>query len=95
MAEALLGPTGRYATANIEAFYQLPWSSQDAAIIMEQWEQVTEIPEVPGGYYVSRNLDNAFRACVYRRENTRETLAAWNKSSNDEIARKRKEFKLD
>lgn len=95
MAEALLGPTGRYATANMEAFRQLPWSSQDAAIIMEQWDQITEIPEIPGGYYVSRNLDNAFRACVYRRENTRETLSTWNKSSNDEIARKRKEFNLD
>ncbi len=95
MAEALLGPTGRYATANLEAFRQLPWSSQDAAVILEQWEQITEIPEIPGGYYVSRNLDNAFRACVYRRENTRETLSTWNQSSNDEIARKRKEFHLN
>ena len=95
MVEAMLGPIGRYATANLEAFERLAWPEKDAASIKEQWEQVTEIPEVPGGYYVARDLDNAFRACVYRRENTRETLLYWNKSSNDEIRRKRREFHLD
>lgn len=93
--EALLGSAGRYATANQEAFDRLPWQEEDAEKIRLQWREVTEIPEVPGGYYVSRNLDNAFRACVYRKENKRELLGYWNKSSNDEIRRKREEFHLN
>jgi len=93
--EAMVGPAARYATANQEAFERLAWPKQDAETIKKQWQQVTEIPEIPGGYYVSRSLDNAFRACVYRKENTRETLAYWNKYSNDEITRKRRECGLE
>ena len=53
-----------------------------------------DLPEVPGGYYVTRNIDNAFRACVYRGENPREMLLKWTAETNKEISRKRREYGL-
>lgn len=92
--EIVLGPTARYATANIDAFNKMPWSKKEAELILRQWEHVREIPEVPGSYYTSRNLDNAFRACVVRQENPREMLTYWTNATNMEIKRKLKEFGL-
>ena len=47
---------------------------------------MVDLPEVPGGYYISRNLDNAFRACVYKFSNPREMLSHWTYETNKEIA---------
>ncbi len=93
--EALLGAAARYTTANVEGFYNLPWSKTEIELIESQWKDVLEIPEVPGGYYIARNLDNAFRSSVFRSETPREMLTYWTLESNKEIARKRREFGLD
>ena len=90
--EDILGPAGRYNTANLEAFDALPWSSAQAAQIKAQWKQVRETPEIPGSYYTSRNLDNAFRSVLFDDENERESLYYWNRETDQEIARKRVEF---
>jgi len=63
-------------------------------MLQEQWSNVEEFAEVPGGYYISRNLDNAFRACVYRYENPREMLRYWTKETNEEIQRRLTEYRL-
>ena len=60
-----------------------------------QWDHVEELPEIPGGYYVSRNLDNAFRAVVLSGNDERESLFYWTSSTNEEIARKRHEMGLN
>lgn len=62
---------------------------------MSQWTLVVEIPEVLGGYYTSRNIDNAFKAVIYDNDNYREALNYWNRKTNEEIGRKRKEFGLE
>ncbi len=49
---------------------------------------MVEIPEVTGGYYVSRNIDNAFRAVYYNSENPRENLYYWMNMVNEELLRK-------
>ena len=79
----------------MEGFYNLPWSKTEIELIESQWKDVLEIPEVPGGYYIARNLDNAFRSSVFRSETPREMLTYWTLESNKEIARKRREFGLD
>lgn len=56
---------------------------------------VREIPEVLGGYYLIRGLDNAFRDVVYEGKNPRESLVLYDKQVNGEIQRKRKEFGLE
>lgn len=92
--ESIVGTAARYTSANTEAVKRLPWSDTELELLFAQWENVRELPEVPGGYYVTRNIDNAFRACVYRGENPREMLLKWTAETNKEITRKRKEYGL-
>lgn len=92
--ESLLGPAGRYATANIEAMRRLPWSVEEYSKLRAQWEWVRGVPEVPGGYMIGRYLDNAFRRVVYHAEPVRDTLIEYNRMINEEITRKREEFGL-
>lgn len=93
--ESLMGAAARYPTANIEALAQLPWSVQAYNKLMEQWEWVEGIPQVPGGYFVSRHLDNAFRSVVFHGTNPRETLLDYVRVINEEIDNKRLEFGLE
>ena len=59
--EELLGKAGRYNTANIAAMNQIPWSGTLYKGLTAQLEWTAAVPEIPGGYYTSRYLDNAFR----------------------------------
>ncbi|MBS1327103.1 MAG: extracellular solute-binding protein, partial [Oscillospiraceae bacterium] len=93
--EALLGPSGRFNPANRAAFDNLPWNKTEAAAIRAQWQTVTFLPQVPGGYYVDRNLTNAFRRTVFYNRNYREALLEYNREIQLEITRKRREFGLD
>ena len=93
--EMALGEAARYTPANQEALERLGWTAAESAKLREQWDSVVDLPEVPGGYYIARNLDNAFRACVYKYSNPREMLNYWTYETNKEIARKRREFHLD
>jgi len=92
--ESLLGPAGRYATANVEAMRRLPWSVDELNKLMAQWEWVRGVPEALGGYMIGRYLDNAFRRVVYDSEPVRDTLIEYNRMINEEIVRKRAEFGL-
>ncbi|QHW35010.1 extracellular solute-binding protein [Paenibacillus rhizovicinus] len=92
--EGLMGAAARYPTANTEALAELPWPVKDYRSLQEQWEWVQGIPEVPGGYYTGRQIDNAFRKVVNENANARETLYDYTRSINDEISLKRSEFKL-
>lgn len=90
--ENVLGAAGRYNPANVQAMEGLRWSGEELEIIMEQWSYVVELPELPGSYYVSRNIDNAFKEVYYDQANARETLNYWTKQINEELERKRNEF---
>ena len=90
--ESRMGIAGRNTPANIKAFDSLGWSDEDESNLKTQWGAVEEIAEVPGGYYTSRNLDNAFKSVVYKAKNAREQLYYWDKQTNNELARKWKEF---
>ena len=93
--ETLMGTASRYNPANIAAMEQLSWSQEELSILKEQRSWIREIPEVPGGYYTSRCIDNAFRNVVLKSENYREALLEQNVIINTEISRKRREFFLD
>jgi len=58
--ESLMGSSARVATANLEALANLAWPVDDYNELMAQFEQVKGIPQVPGGYYTWRNINNAF-----------------------------------
>lgn len=92
--EAIMGVAARYNTANIGAFFQLGWTDSESAVIKEQWKSVTAIDQIPGNYFISRCLTNAFRNTVDQKENAVRMLNTYNDDMNSEITRKRKEFKL-
>ncbi|GAA3400535.1 extracellular solute-binding protein [Paenibacillus hodogayensis] len=92
--EGLMGAAARYPTANVAAMAELPWPAKDYARLERQWEWVKGVPEVPGGYFTGRHLDNAFREVVNRNRNARETLYDYTSDINEEIALKRGEFGL-
>ncbi len=92
--ESLMGAAARYPTANIEALRELPWPVKDYTNLEAQWQWVQGIPEVPGGYFTGRHLDNAFRKVVNQGENPREALYDHVLTIQNEIDLKRKEFGL-
>lgn len=92
--EGLMGAAARYPTANIEALEELPWPVKDYKELESQWQWVKGNPQVPGGYFTGRHLDNAFRKVVNGKVNPREALSDYLIYINDEIQIKRKEFKL-
>lgn len=93
--ESLMGPAARQPTANIKAFEKLPWSAMESKVLKEQWMSVKEQPEIPGSYFVSRNLNNAIIETLYENGNALATLEKYNKYINEEITRKRIEFGLN
>lgn len=92
--ESILGAAARHNTANIQAFESLPWTRGEKEILMEQWAKSYGIPEIAGGYYTGRNVENAFRRVVNEDLNPREVLLEYVDLINSEITKKRKEFGL-
>ncbi len=92
--EMAIGSVARYTTSNIDAFEKIRWSSDEAAAIRSQREWVRELPELVGGYYVGRNVINAFRNVTNNGSNPREKLFYYNEEINGEIWRKRMEYNL-
>ena len=60
--ESLMGSSARVATANQEALANLSWPIRDYKALSAQFANVIGIPQVPGGYYTWRNVNNAFYA---------------------------------
>lgn len=93
--EGLMGAAARYPTANMEALKELPWPARDYRNLEEQWQWVQGVPEVPGGYFTGRHLDNALREVINNGTNTADALYDYVQEIDYEIAEKRAEFKLD
>ena len=91
--ESILGSGARHNTANINAMQNLAWSRDEIEILTSQFQNAFGVPEVPGGYYIGRNLENAIREVINNDSDERETLAEYVELINSEITRKREEFK--
>ena len=92
--ENILGVSGRLATANKSAMEMLPWSDKDIRVLKAQLEYVAGIPEIAGGYFTSRHINNAFYKVYNANENPRQVLEDYALVINKEITNKRKEFGL-
>lgn len=90
--EAIMGPMGRYDTANLEALQQLNWSTAEFNKIIDQMEHLKEVPIIPASYAVTRNVYNAFRGVVNNAHNPRYQLSSYNRDINEEIVRKLKDL---
>ncbi|MBO4390686.1 MAG: extracellular solute-binding protein [Lachnospiraceae bacterium] len=94
--ESALGASARVATANLEAFEMISWPTTDLNELMEQHEHVIGIPQVPGGYYTWRSINNAFYSVTTDRDKAtpREELMDAVILINDELDYKRTELHL-
>lgn len=81
-----------WTTANMEAFMQLPWDSQDKQIIREQMAEVIDVARVPGTYLLEREISNAFNDIVVNRDTAQMRIDKAVKTINREIDRKLEEF---
>ncbi len=93
--EILQGTSARWPTANLEAMSKLPWPSEIAKALQTQWKEVQGVPEVAGGYYVGRNIDNAIKQVINQGQNPRETIFDYVDLINEEIVYKRQELGLE
>ena len=94
--ESLQGEAGRVPTANLEAFENLAWKASDMEALLEQSQWVRGIPQVPGGYYSWRNVNNAFYTVTTDTDTAspREELMDKVVLINAELAYKWEEFEL-
>jgi len=90
--EAVMGVAARYNTLNLKTIENIGWTKSELKVLREQMDELVYVPIVPGNYYVTRGVENAYRGVVNNNENVRELLHKWTKKMNDEIERKRKEF---
>ncbi|MCR2804692.1 extracellular solute-binding protein [Paenibacillus soyae] len=90
--EAINGVSFRWNTANAEAFVRLPWKREDANVILRQWAWYKEKENPPGGYFMGRELNNAWVRSVIDGMNYRSSLEASILDINRELRRKQQEF---
>lgn len=91
--ESLLGAVGRSMVANKEALPNLGWDIEALKVLEAQREQIIEMPEVPGSYYVSRGIDQGFWNAVEQSANVTDTMLKWGAIVDREIQRKTDEYK--
>lgn len=90
--ETILGTVARTTTANLEAFSNMSWQKDDLNILLEQRSWIKEVPEVPGSYYVSRSVDQAFWNVVNDGRREKDMLDKWGNIATKEIKRKIAEY---
>ena len=90
--ESILTTVARVATSNREAFQALAWDNDDLKILMDQWNEVSELPEVPGGYYLARSIDQAYWAILNGTSTAKDAIVKWSQIADEEIARKIGEY---
>ncbi|HCA29222.1 MAG TPA: hypothetical protein DEP23_06530 [Ruminococcaceae bacterium] len=72
-----------------------PWKTSEYKKLWEGWQNTRGIPEIPGSYYVPRNVENALRNVLSYSNDPQEVLKEYALSMNDEIQNKRREFGLE
>lgn len=90
--EAVNGVAFRWNTSNVEAFTNLPWKKEDAEVILKQWKWYKDIPNVPGGYFLERETNNAWVRTVVKTTNYMSSLEQTVRDINRELLRKQQEF---
>lgn len=93
--ESILGTCAKVESANVDALGKMTWSSSEYKELFKQMDNIDSVPQVPGGYYLSRIITFAFNRVYNNDENPKEVLRDYIKELNDELTRKRAEFGLE
>jgi hypothetical protein len=92
---ALIGPSAKHATANIEALASLPWTNEEYTQLKAQFDNLASIPNYPGSYIIDRYTNFAFLDAFNEGADPVEELRRYIITINKEITRKRSEFDLE
>ena len=91
---ALLGPSAKHPTANIDALANMAWSTEEYNNLFSQFKAVACTPEYPGSYITSRYTSFAFLDVINSDAEPVEELQSQIIDINVELTRKREEFGL-
>ena len=92
---AILGPSGKQATANKAALNSLPWTTKEMTQVQLQFNNLAAIPNYPGAYIIDRYTNFAFLSAYNDGADPSDSLMTHINTINKEIARKRAEFGLE
>ncbi len=91
---ALIGPSAKYETANINAIKNLSWTADEREAIEDQIQHMSSIVNYPGSYIISRYMKFAFLNAVNDGMDAKDAMNNYIDAINTEIKRKREEFDL-
>jgi hypothetical protein len=91
---ALLGPSAKQPTSNINALSNMAWSSEEYNNLFSQFKAVACTPEYPGSYIIGRYTNFAYLDVVNNDAEPVEELRSQIVDINVELTRKREEFGL-
>ena len=86
--ESRIGISARWASANMKAFLSLPWEKTVTRTVKDMWNNISEVPNVPGGYFTARHVSNAWNRVVLNGMMPRESLEKTIIDINKELDRK-------
>jgi hypothetical protein len=92
---AILGDSAKQPAANRDALELMTWSADELAEVKKQFDNLAAIPNYPGSYYIDRYTKFAFLEAYNNGANPVTSLQAYIDDINNEITRKREEFKLE
>ena len=91
----VLETTAKVNTANTNALFNMAWTNKERNALISQMNNVTTVPQMPGGYYMTRVVTFAFNRVYNASEDPSETLTDYVEEIDYELDRKHKEFGLD
>lgn len=92
---AIIGPSAKHATANMQALSQMPWTSAEYEQLSAQFNNLASIPNYPGSYIIGRYTKFAFLAAFEDNADPVTEIQSYITTINKEITRKRAEFGLE
>jgi ABC-type glycerol-3-phosphate transport system substrate-binding protein len=90
--QRMFGKEYMWFSSNLEALESLPIDPSHRDVILTQLEWAYEAPNVPGGYFVEREISNAWNRIVIDDDNIRNSIDLAVKNADREMARKMTEF---
>ena len=93
--ESLLGVQGRWFSANMNAFKQLPWSKEELDLLVKIYDNIFIEQVVLGGYMVDRVLSNAQNRMITQGQSAREAMEQAHEEANAELKRKQRMYKIN
>lgn len=93
--ESYYGIEYRWNTANMRALASMPWPSEDLETILEQNRWAKNVPNVPGGYFLARELGFAWNRVVVEKKPPKESLDKAFQSLDREMGRKQDNLGID